>query len=386
MTDAPATRQAVITGFGVVSTHGSGIGPLWDAITAAQPAGRAWQPDDADKEYLAAALPEDYRAHPEIPRNLSFFLDRGSLIALDAALQAIASAGLGAGAGDARRFAVSDGLAYRAPGQATLFVPYGQLIARALGVRGPVTLSGGSEASGMAALVNAIRMVRDDQADVVIAGAGQALQAPILQHFRDHGVSTIGEPHPFDTRHDGFMPGEAGAYIVVEEEAAAIERGATILARPAGIAEIFDPTVEPLDVSEAAETGRAMQDALGNAGYVQNQVDLVVSCADGRQRVDFAEGFGLKRTFGRHAFFAGVTTGAATAGHTLAASGPLSIALALEAMQRQQSAPIAGFETYEEELELAYVREAKQEKIDCVLVTSMGMGGTNISLLLQKPV
>jgi 3-oxoacyl-(acyl-carrier-protein) synthase len=385
MTQEPGARQAVITGFGVVSTHGSGIDRLWAALTGGTQAGKTWTPDETDRAFFAAPLPEDYQAHPDIPRNLSFFLDRGSLIALDAALQAVADAALGAGAGDARRFAVSDGLAYRAPGQATLFVPYGQLVGRALGVRGPITSVAGSEASGMAAIAAAVRLVQRGRADYAVAGAAQALQTNVLEHLRGQGMSSETAARPFDVSHGGMVAGEAGAYVVIEGEDTARERGAPIIARVAGVGEIFDPSVEPLEVSDAPEAGRSMQAALGDAGFLQNQVDLVVSCADGRQRVDFAEGFGMKHTFGRHAYFAGVTTAAAAAGHTLAASGPLSVTVGLEAIRRQEAPPIAGFEAHEEELDLAYVREVKGERIDCVLVTSMGMGGTNISLLLQRP-
>jgi 3-oxoacyl-(acyl-carrier-protein) synthase len=378
-------RRAVITGFGVVSTHGSGMDALWTAMSTGTAAGRQWSPDETDRTFFAAPLPDDYRAHPEVPRNLSFFLDRGSLIALDAALQAIAHAGLGAGAGDSRRFAVADGRAYRAPGQATLFVPYGHLVARALGVRGPVVTNGGSEASGITTIAAAARLVRDGQADVVVAGAAQALQSNILEHLRGEGLSAELPARPFDNGHGGMVAGEGAAYIVVENDETARERGATIHALVAGAAEIFDPTVEPLEVSDAPEAGRAMQAALGDAGFLQNQVDLVVSCADGRQRVDFAQGYGLKHTFGRHAHYAGVTTAAASAGNTLAASGPMSVAVAVEAMVRQASPPIAGFEAAEEDLDLAYVRESKAERIDCVLVTGMGLGGTNVCMVLQRP-
>jgi 3-oxoacyl-[acyl-carrier-protein] synthase II len=156
------------------------------------------------------------------------------------------------------------------------------------------------------------------------------------------------------------------------------------MARVAGCGEVFDSTTEPLAMSDAAEVGRTMQAALGSAGYLQNQVDLVVSCADGRPLVDFADGYGILRTFGRHAYYAGVTTVAASLGHALGASGPISAVFALEAIRRQQVFPIAGFETAEQDLELAYVREPRPERVDCVLVTSMGAGGSLASILLQR--
>jgi 3-oxoacyl-(acyl-carrier-protein) synthase len=299
-------------------------------------------------------------------------------------MQAIESAGLGAGAGDARRFAVADGLPYRAPGQATLFAPYGHAVARALGVRGIVAEVGGAEASGAAAIAAAARIVQRGDADVVIAGAAQALQQPLLEHLRAQGFASREPARPFDTRHGGFVAAEAAAYVVVEAEEHARERGAAILATIAGIGEIFDSTAEPLAISGAAEAGRAMALALGDAGYLQNQVDLAISCADGRKEVDFAEGYGLLRTFGRHAYFAGVTTPWGALGYPLAASGPLACALALETMARQRVFPVAGFETAEVDLDLAYVREARDEKIDCVLLTTLSVGGTNVSLLLHR--
>jgi len=380
----PDPRRPLITGYGTVTHRGSGVAAAWDALAAALPAGHQWTPEGGDTPFFAAPIPDDYRAHPGIPRNLAHFLDRGSLFALDAALQAVESAGLGAGAGDARRFGVADGLPYRAPGQPAIFVPYGHLVGRALNVRGPVSVVGGAEASGMAAIVAAARMVARGDADVVVAGAAQALQPPLLDHLRAQGFAARQAARPFDVAHNGFTAAEGAAYVVVEAQESARARGATAVAALAGIGELFDSAAEPLATSDAAETGRAMQAALTAAGFIQNQVDFVVSCADGRPAVDFGDGYGILRTFGRHAYYAGVTTAAATLGHALAASGPLSLVSALEAIRRQQVFPIAGFETAERDLELSYVSEARAEKLDCVMVTSLGLGGTNIALILDR--
>ncbi|MDZ7727792.1 MAG: beta-ketoacyl synthase N-terminal-like domain-containing protein [Dehalococcoidia bacterium] len=368
-----------------MSTAGSGVDPAWGALCEKRPAGRPYRLDDSGREFFAAALPDDYRAHPDIPRNLSHFLDRGGLIALDAALQAVAMADLGAGAGDSRRFALSDGQAYRAPGQPTLFVPYGQLVARALGTRGPVILSGGHNASGMAAIAAAVRLLRRGDADVVVCGAAQALQTNILEHAQGEGWCAPAAPRPLDREHAGTTPGEGAAYLVLETESHARERGVEPVAAIAGLGEIFDPGAEPLQVSEAPEAGRTMQAALGDSGYLQNQVDIVVSCADGRPDVDYADADGIRRTFGRHAYYAGVTTAAGSLGHTFAASGPVSLVVALEALRRQEAPPIAGFTEGEGEPPLAHITEQRQERLDCALVTSLGAGGTNVSFVLQRP-
>ncbi|MCA9831436.1 MAG: hypothetical protein KC495_13265 [Dehalococcoidia bacterium] len=328
-------------------------------------------------------MPDDYRPHARIPRNVVHFLDRGSAIALDAALQAVEMAGLESNS-DARRIAIADGLPYRAPGQATMFAPNGHLIARVAGARGAAVITGGAEASGMAALAAGIRLITSGDADAVVAGAAQTLQRPLLDHLLGAGLATRGEAKPFDRAHDGLLPAEGAAYVTIEAEGTARERGATVLARLTAYAEHFDSSVEPLAVSEAAEAGRVQQDALTRAGYLQGQVDLLVSCADGRPAVDFAEGFGTMRTFGRHAFFAGVTSAAGALGNTLAASGPVAVVSALMALERQSSFPVAGLSDPEEGVELAYVRQTRAERLNCVMVTSTGLGGTLISLLIER--
>ncbi len=356
----------------------------WDALVGAQATGHDWSPDEEPDTFFAAPIADDYRPHDDIPRNLAHFMDRGSLIAVDAALQAVASAGLSAGAGDSRRFAVADGLPYRAPGQPTLFVPYGHAVARVLGTRGPAISEGGCEASGLAAVATAARLIARNEADIVVAGGAQALQRPLLDHLRAQGFSSRAAAKPFDLAHAGMVPAEGAAYLVIEAEGHARERGAAILGRIAGIGHIFDSTAEPLTTSDSAESGRAMQAALGDAGYLQNQVDLHLASADGRPAVDYGEGYGAKRTFGRHAYYAAVTTIAGALGNALGASGALSLAFAVEAFQRQQVFPIAGFENPETDLELAYVRVRRAEKLDCILVTSLGLGGTNVGLVLSR--
>ncbi len=373
-----------MTGYGAVCAHGDGVEALWEALAAGRSPATDWSPDDGPATYRAGPIPDDYRPHSRIPRNLAHFLDRGSMIGLGAALQAVEAAGLTAGIADSRRFAVADGLAFRAPGQPTLFVPYGQLVARTLGVRGAVVGLAGAEASGLAAIAEAAALVARGEADVVVAGAAQALQPAVLEHFTAQRAIAPGDAHPLDAHPDGCIPAEGAAYVVIESEAHARERGATVHARIAAATRTFDPLAEPLDPSDPAESGRSMQAVLGAAGYLQNQVDHVVSCADGRANRDASDAVGLARTFGRHVYYASVTAPAGTLGQTLAASGPLAVVYALEAMRRQQVAPTAGYREPPERSDLAVVRETRDERLDCLLVTCLGLGGSNASVLLQR--
>lgn len=377
-------RTLCITGIGLVTTWGRGPDRAWEALATGRPAGREWLPDDGPAPVFAAPLPDDYEPHPNIPGRIAPLLDRGGAIALDAALQAVEMAGFGPGSADARRFAVVDALAYRAPGQATLYVPYGQTVARALGVRGPVLSIGGGEAASAAAIALAARLVADGDAEVALAGGAQALQQPLLAHLRELGAAEA-PARPFDRDHAGFVPAEAAAYVVLERLEHAAERGREPLACVVGAGATFDSSAEPFAFAEPGESGRALQAALADAGYLQGQVDLIVSGADGRLQRDFCEGYAVRRTFGRHAYYATVTAPAGTLGSPLAAQGAVAVAVAVECLARQQVPPIAGFDEPEPDLELAYARELRDERLDCVLVTSFAPGGTNVALLLERP-
>lgn len=357
----------------------AGEGSAWERLLAGDPASGRFAPGEEGEPLPGIGFGDEFRPHPGIPRNVVHFLDRGSLLALDAVLRALDAAGLGSGAGDARRFAVVDGLPYRAPGQPAMFVPYGHLVARTLGIRGPVMAVAGGEASGMAAVVQGARLVARGEADVVIAGAAQALQRPLLEHLQGASAERA---LPFDRGHAGMVAAEGAAYVVIEAAEHAAGRGAETAIRIAGAAEVFDPAAEPTALPDANEAGRLLQAVLADAGYLQNQVDLFVSCADGRPLMDVADGFGALRTFGRHAYYADVTATAGSLGQLLAAGGPAAAAMAAEAMRRGEVWPIGGLEAPVEGLELAFVRERKAAKFDCVLVTSLGTGGVCAGVLL----
>lgn len=376
-------RRPVVTGYGAVGHWGSGLEPLWAALAEGRPAGRPWVPDDGGPERFAAPLPDEYRPHPDIPRSVRHALDRGSAMALDAALQAAAMAGLGPGSGDARRFALIDALPLRAPGQPAIYVPYGHTVARALGIRGPVESVAAGEAGSALAVARAARLVAEGVVDVAFAGGAQALQAQLLAHLAELGASD--EPaRPFDRRHRGFVPGEGAAFLVIEAAEHAAQRGVPAVAALTGACVTFDPGAEPLAFSEPAETGRAVQGALAAAGMLQGQVDLVVAGADGRIARDFTEGYAIRRVFGRHAHYATVTAPKGAIGNALAASAALAAVVALECIRRQAVPPIAGFEEPEPDLELSYARAVRPERTEAVVVTAFALGGTNAALIVER--
>ena len=378
------SSRSVITGCGLVTAAGSGLQRAWTALKSGQSLERTLAGTEESPSFRGALLPDDYKPNQEIPKNIVHFLDRPSMMALDATFQALKESNLSSGVGDARRFGICDGLAYRAPGQPVLFSPYGQLIGNVLGVRGPVASNTGNEASGLAAFSAAARFLQTDSVDVVIVTATQTLQPAIVAHLAEQNALASTSSVPFEKNSTGCIPGEAAVSIILEKEDFAEARGAIVKAKVAGLGEVFDPTVEPLQIPSSNEAGHSIQEALGNAGYIQNQVDHIVASADGRSDRDFAEADGLMRTFGRHAYYATVTAVAGALGQTFAASGLLGVAIALEEMRLGEVLPIAGLKTPIEGADLAFVREHRPENLDCVLVSSLGLGGTAVACVLQR--
>ncbi len=364
--------RVLITGAGAVTLRGSGIARAWEAVLAGELA-------DAH----VADLPGDYAPRVGMPPEARS-LDAGSLISLDAALQAVEAAGLGSGAGDARRFGVACGLAFRAPGQAALFVGYGQMIARVLRTRGPVLETAGAEASGATAIAAGSGLIATGEADVVIAGAGQALQEPVTDHLRAQHQVTGGYPRPFDAGSDGFLPAPGAAFVVLEAADHAAERGWAGVVELEGLGHAFAPDVEPLATPGSTEVGGAIQGALASAGIVQSQVDLLVSSADGRAEMDRAQSGGVTRTFGTHAGYVPLTSVTGSLGQTLAASAPLSIVMTVEALRQQRVFPIAGFESAGAGPALGYSLKAAPAGLERAIVTSSGLGGTVAAFALKR--
>ncbi len=374
--------RIAISGRGVVTTHGSGVDRAWEALLRGLPGG---DPVAADGAQFAARIPSAYRPHSSIPASAIGDMDAGALLAVESSLQALDEASLENPPGGSGRVAIADGLAFRAPGQGTLFVPYGEALARMLGVNGSVVELGGGEASGGAAVAAGMRLIESHAADAVIAGAAQVLQPSLIKHLRDQGQLTSGHSTPFDEANPGCVPGEGSAFFVLEAPDVAVTRGARVSAYLTGIGEAFDPAAEPLARASARSVGFALQSALAEAGIVQDQVDLVVICADGRPAVDRCESTALRRVFGKRAFdHPVVSTAAGSFGSTLAASGPLALSAAVEAMVHQEVFPVARGPGSRPEVGLAIATKAEPMRIDCAVVLVTGTGGSSNSFVLER--
>src|SRR5881398_4080107 len=215
-------------------------------------------------------------------------------------------------------------------------------IAIDFGFRGVGTTNSNSCASGTVSVGEALRYIRDDFADVIVAGGAEAPLTTITVGAFDI-IKTMSRwsgdlalaCRPFDLLRDGFVMGEGGASLIVEELEHARARGAKIYAEVLGYSinnDAFHMT-SPLPNGESSI--RAMRDALADAQLTPEQIDYVNAHASSTQLNDSAETASIKQVFGEHSQRIAVSGTKGYYAHPLGATGAIEAALCALALDKQ---------------------------------------------------
>lgn len=258
------------------------------------------------------------------------------------------------------------------------------------GLQGPATTHSNSCASGNVALGEALRLIRDGLADVVIAGASESPLSPLTYTAFDlvHTMSRWqGDPpshscRPFDHARDGFVMGEGAATFVVESLAHAQARGARIYAELAGYSLVSEAHHMTIPRPDGEPLRRAMRMALEDAKLAPGDVDYISAHASSTPQNDVNEAAQIAVVFGKDAPPLSGTK--AYTGHALGAAGAMECAISLLAMEHGWLPPSLHFEKTDC-AELDYVpNHGRNAKVDVVLSNSFGFGGVDACLALRK--
>jgi act minimal PKS chain-length factor (CLF/KS beta) len=197
-------------------------------------------------------------------------------------------------------------------------------------------------------------------------------------------VSTNPDPatayRPFDATADGYVPGEGGAILVLEDAAAARARGVhQVYGEIAGHASTFDP---PPGSGGPSGLRRAIEIALDDAGAQPQDVDLVVADGAGNPAADLDEARALAAVFGPGAV--AVTAPKSRYGRVYAGGGPLDVVTALMAMKENVIPPTIGVGDLPGGYEIDLVRgQARPARVSCALVLARGRWGFNSAVVLR---
>jgi minimal PKS chain-length factor (CLF/KS beta) len=253
------------------------------------------------------------------------------------------------------------------------------------GMRGPSSALVTEQAGGLDAIGHARRTVRRGTPLVVAGGVDSALDPwGWAAQIAGDRLSTSTDPGraylPFDRDADGYVPGEGGALLVLEDAGAALRRGAPdILGEIAGYATGFDPAPGS---GRPPALRRTVEAALADAGVTAGQVDLVLADAVGVPGLDRAEAAALREVFGPGAV--PVTAPKAGSGRTYAGGGSLDTAVALLAIRDGVIPPTPGTREVPAEYGIDLVRDrAREAAVRTVLVVARGLRGFNSAVVVR---
>jgi 3-oxoacyl-[acyl-carrier-protein] synthase II len=263
-------------------------------------------------------------------------------------------------------------------------------IAIEFGFRGIGTTNSNSCASGTVSIGEALRYIRDDFADVIVAGGAEAPLTALTVGAFDiiKAMSRCDDPavacRPFDQQRDGFVMGEGGASLIVEELEHARARGARIYAEVLGYSLNNDGfhMTSPLPAGESCI--RAMREALTDAQLASEQIDYINAHASSTQLNDSTETMSIKQVFGERTRIPVSGTKGYYA-HPLGATGAIEGMLCALALDRQWIPPTINYQNPDPACDLDIVpNHGRTANLQYVMSNSFGFGGINACIILGR--
>jgi 3-oxoacyl-[acyl-carrier-protein] synthase II len=401
--------DVVVTGLGATTPLAGDVASTWDALLAGRSGVSTIEADWVDRYELPSKIAAQLAVEPAevLPRVEARRLDRCEQVAMVAARQAWADAGLDENAVEAERLAVvigtgiggaltlltqddlleTQGLRKVSPLTVPMLMPNGPAAhvglnfgARA-GVHAPVSAC----ASGAEGLAWAWRMLKTGEADVVIAGGAEACITSITMagFTQARTMSTRNdEPErasrPWDVGRDGFVLGEGAGIMVLERAEFAEARGARVYGRLAGIGTSADAYHITGPDPEGLGQARAISAALRSAGLDPSDIGHVNAHATSTQVGDVTETVAVRNAIGDHPV---LTAPKSALGHLLGAAGAVEAIVTLLSVRDSVVPPTLNLENVDPGVQLDVVAgEPRKVKLDAAISDSFGFGGHNVAL------
>lgn len=246
--------------------------------------------------------------------------------------------------------------------------------------------------SGTQAIGEALRLMRLGHADVMLAGASDAMiNATGLIGFGLLGVLSrrnddpARASRPFDRDRDGFVMGEGAAVLVLETLGHAKWRDAPILAELIGYGGCSDAYRITDERDDGGGCIDAMRLALADARVPPAAIQYINAHGTGTQQNDRTEALSIKRVFGEHSRRLCISSTKSQIGHLVAAAGAVELAVCVLALRHQVAPPTINHETPDPECDLDIVpNEARPMALETILSNSFGFGGQNACLVVRR--
>jgi 3-oxoacyl-[acyl-carrier-protein] synthase II len=408
-------RRVVVTGMGAVTPLGNDVETTWRNLTAGESGAARIQAFDASEYPVDFACelkefdPKEWIDHKQARR-----MDRFAQMIVAAARQAEADSGLdvkaeadrvggsvATGIGGLKAFQdCYDVLIERGPDRVNPFsIPQiipnmgAAWVSMELGTRGPLSSQCTACAASNMAIGEGMDAIRLGRADAMVCGGTEAgiTRVGIAGFGAMRALSRrVGDPErasrPFDAGRDGFVMGEAGGVMIIEELEHAKSRGAKIYAEVLG----YGLSSDAQHVTEPDPSGenpaRALTMALGDAGVAPDQVDYINAHGTSTPLGDAAETRVIKLALGEeNARKTPISSTKGATGHCLGAAGAIEAIFSVLAVDRGVLPPTINYEEPDPECDLDYIpNQSRDADVRVSVNNSFGFGGHNACVVFAR--
>jgi len=262
------------------------------------------------------------------------------------------------------------------------------------GLRGPNYTTVSACASSTNALIDAFNLIRLGKADVIVSGGSEAAINPVgmggfnaMNALSTRNDDPMTASRPFDADRDGFVMGEGGAGIILEEYEHAKVRGAKIYAEMVGGGLSADAHHLTAPHPEGLGARNVMANAIDDAGLKPEDIDYVNVHGTSTPLGDIAETKAIQKVFGEHAYHLNISSTKSMTGHLLGAAGAVEAMASIMAIHTGMVPPTINHFTDDENLDpkLNFTFHSAQERVvRAALSNTFGFGGHNASVLFKK--
>ena len=416
-------RRVVVTGLGLVTPLGADVETTWTNILASKSGAGPITRFDASNQKCRIACevkPADHeygfdpgkRVDHKIQRQVDPFIVYG----LDAAGQAIEDAGLtdmpdemklragcsiGSGIGGLPGIEIESLVLHeKGPGRVSPHFVHGRLInlisgqvSIKYGLMGPNHAVVTACSTGAHSIGDAARMIRDDDADIMLAGGAEATICPIgiagFAQARALSTAFNDQPEkasrPYDKDRDGFVMGEGAGIVVLEEYEHAKKRGAKIYAEVVGYGLSGDAYHVTAPHPEGSGAYRSMEMAMRKSGLDLGDIDYINAHGTSTPLGDELELGAVRKLFGNHIGTMSMSSTKSAIGHLLGGAGAVESIFCILSIRDQIVPPTLNLDNPSDGCAGVDLvpHTAKERKVKAALNNSFGFGGTNASLVMK---
>ena len=410
-------KRVVVTGLGAITPVGNNVPEFWEnLVNGVSGAGPITHFDASQFKTQFACEVKGFDATQYIDRKEARKMDLYTQYAVAVAKEAVADSGLdienedlnrigvifGAGIGGIRTFEeeTSNYALHKenGPKYNPFFIPKmisdiaaGQ-ISIMYGFHGPNYATCSACATSTNAIADAFNLIRLGKANVIVSGGSEAaIAAAGVGGFNAmHALSTRNdEPQsasrPFSASRDGFVMGEGGGCLILEELEHAKNRGAHIYAEVIGYGTNGDAYHITAPRPDGELAARCMQKAIDDAGISPEDIDYINAHGTSTGLNDKNETKAIKKVLGKHAYDIVVNSTKSMTGHLLGAAGAVEAIVCVMSIMNNKVHQTLNLVTPDPECDLDYAPEGPRDmKVDVTMSNAFGFGGHNAVVILRR--